>query len=155
VIDMRESEWRTELHAVLAADPAPLPALIIPVRQRRIAKKAHGAREPGTARGSTRSPSVTASKLKDLGIVRDEQVAGRELVRVSDAARYLGCAPGTLSNWITYKKFTKADGLRKMGRITRIHMPTLKARVADGTLTVIENTWPRKRGAGKSENGQD
>jgi hypothetical protein len=60
-----------------------------------------------------------------------------DLVRISAAAKYLDISPGTLTNWITYKKFTKADGLRKMGGVTRIHMPTLKARSADGTLTAM------------------
>jgi hypothetical protein len=77
-------------------------------------------------RGFGESGGELRPKLKDE--------ANRELVRISDAARYLGCASGTLSNWITYKKFTRADGLRKMGGITRIHMPTLRARVLNDTL---------------------
>lgn len=58
----------------------------------------------------------------------------RECVKLGDAARYLDCSQGTLENWIGAKKFTKADGLRRVGGLTRIHMPTLRARFASGTL---------------------
>jgi hypothetical protein len=47
---------------------------------------------------------------------------------VQEAAKYLRISPGTLFNWITRKQFTDADGLRRFGGSTRIHMPTLKAR---------------------------
>jgi hypothetical protein len=90
---MMAENWLTELHAVLAADPEPMPTLIKHARQR------------------------THRVKKAKKIVDDDSgsSASRELVNTSVAAKYLGCAPGTLSNWITYKKFTRADGLRKMG----------------------------------------
>jgi hypothetical protein len=118
---MGESEkWLTELHADLAAtDPQPMPTL-------RLMKH----------RSTTRARVKKAKKIVagDSG----SSASLRECGRIRDAARFLDIAPATLTNWITLKKFTKADGLRKMGdRATRIHMPTLKARFADGTLTVM------------------
>jgi hypothetical protein len=108
-----ESEWLTELHAALAADPEPVPIPTLIKHAQRRGREKSGAKIISDDSGSS---------------------ASRELVRTADAARYLGCASGTLSNWITYKKFTRADGLRKIGGITRIHMPTLRARVLDDTL---------------------
>jgi hypothetical protein len=61
-----------------------------------------------------------------------------ECVKLGEAAEYLHCSQGTLENWISAKKFTKADGLRKVGGLSRVHMPTLRARFADGTLMEVK-----------------
>lgn len=52
----------------------------------------------------------------------------REFVKIAEAARFLAISQATLQNWIARKYFTAADGLRRFGGSTRIHMPTLRAR---------------------------
>jgi hypothetical protein len=59
---------------------------------------------------------------------------GPDCITLAEAAKYLICSQSTLMNWITYKKFTEADGLRRVGGLSRVYFPTLKARFADGTL---------------------
>jgi excisionase family DNA binding protein len=60
---------------------------------------------------------------------------GREFITIQKAARYLAVSQSTLQNWITRKRFTEADGLRRFGGSTRIYFPTLEARaLADELL---------------------
>ena len=64
--------------------------------------------------------------------------APRDFLTTEEAAAYLNIKRGTLLNWISLKKFTEADGLRRFGGATRIHFPTLKARaMADMLLKAI------------------
>lgn len=77
---------------------------------------------------------MAATRPAPAKLTQDESPNPSDCVRLSAAARYLDCSQGTLENWISARKFTRADGLRKVGGLTRIHLPTLKARFADGTL---------------------
>jgi hypothetical protein len=47
------------------------------------------------------------------------------MARYQTATRY---------NWITLGKFTEADGLRRFGGSTRIHLPIMKERVHEDTF---------------------
>jgi hypothetical protein len=57
-----------------------------------------------------------------------------EFIAIPEAAKWLCAKPNTLQNWITAKRFTEADGLRRFGGSTRIHFPTMRARAISGTL---------------------
>jgi hypothetical protein len=58
------------------------------------------------------------------------------------AARYLKCSPLTIRDWITDHKFGPEDGLRYVGHLVRVHMPTLRRRVAEGKLM---QKWAEER----------
>jgi hypothetical protein len=87
-----------------------------------------------TARGYGAPVPTTLSEREPI----DTHPLDQECVKLSEAAEYLHCSQGTLENWISAKKFTKADGLRKVGGLSRVHMPTLRARFADGTLMEVK-----------------
>jgi Helix-turn-helix domain len=87
-----------------------------------------------TARGYGEPVSATLPERRPF----DTHPLKQECVTPSEAAEYLHCSQGTLENWISAKKFTKADGLRKVGGLSRVHMPTLRARFADGTLMEVK-----------------
>jgi hypothetical protein len=67
-------------------------------------------------------------------VERTKTVEYGEFVMVPKAAHWLDISPLTLQNWISRKRFTAADGLRRFGGSTRIHFPTLKARALAGEL---------------------
>jgi hypothetical protein len=67
-------------------------------------------------------------------LIERDNLDGRECVTLGEAARFLCCSQGTLENWVSAKKFTAVDGYRKVGGLSRVHMPTLRARFADGSL---------------------
>ena len=47
----------------------------------------------------------------------------KEFITTAEAAGFLSLSPTTLQNWITRKRFTEADGLRRFGGSTRITLP--------------------------------
>jgi excisionase family DNA binding protein len=49
-----------------------------------------------------------------------------EVADVHEAAIYLKCSKRTLQDWINDRRFGSADGLRWVGGLMRIHMPTLR-----------------------------
>jgi hypothetical protein len=57
-----------------------------------------------------------------------------ELIRIERAAKWLDIQPNTLHHWIMDGKFTEQDGLCRIGGVTRIHFPTLKARTRRNAL---------------------
>lgn len=82
---------------------------------------------------------------KTISVEASANVSSRECITLQDAAKYLICSQGTLMNWISAKKFTEADGLRRVGGLSRVHFPTLRARFADGTLMMtMEQSRPAK-----------
>jgi hypothetical protein len=90
---------------------------------------------------------TTDDELRSLkGMAKVDAIPDKECIRLDEAARYLQCSPGTLSNWIYPGKFTDADGLRKIGGLSRVHLPTLRARFEDGTLLSgkADGTLPSK-----------
>jgi hypothetical protein len=60
-----------------------------------------------------------------------------EFLTIGEAAAWLKAAPNTLQNWITLKRFTAADGLRRFGGLTRIHFPTMRKRAIADTLLMV------------------
>jgi hypothetical protein len=58
------------------------------------------------------------------------------------AGRYLKCSPLTIRDWIQDHKFCHEDGLRYVGHLVRVHMPTLRRRVAEGKLM---QKWAEER----------
>jgi hypothetical protein len=98
-------------------------------------------------------PRACASLLRysancgDIG-PRDSQVLRRAALVGGRPSEYLSILPKTLHHWIMDGKFTAADGLRHLGGVTRIYLPALRARAADGTLmkrAVEVRTVPRRR----------
>ena len=84
------------------------------------------------------APSATCSRRLNAKVVEVTRPSylGREFIQIEQAAKYLDISTGTLHNWITRKRFTEADGLRRFGGSTRIHFPTLQARaMADELLS--------------------
>jgi hypothetical protein len=77
---------------------------------------------------------IKPRSMKRKGTAKVDVIPDKECVRLSVVAQYLDCSPGTLENWISAKKLTRADGLREVGGLTRFHLPTLRARFAAGTL---------------------
>lgn len=57
-----------------------------------------------------------------------------EVADLLEAAQYLKISKRTLQDYINDRRFGKDDGLRRVGGLVRIHMPTLIARFEAGTL---------------------
>ena len=56
-----------------------------------------------------------------------------DVMTLEEAAAWLRVQKKTLQNWIYQGRFTVYDGLRQFGE-SRIHFPTMRARVVAGTL---------------------
>src|ERR1700704_1022954 len=65
--------------------------------------------------GRSRSLSGQPGRKRTRMKAASEGAVSRECIKLKEAAEYLECSQGTLENWISARKFTTADGLRRVG----------------------------------------
>lgn len=59
-----------------------------------------------------------------------------ELLSLKEAAPLLGIAWGTLRNWVADGKFTKKDGLVRIGGYPKVNVTILRQRIKQGQAAV-------------------
>jgi hypothetical protein len=60
-----------------------------------------------------------------------------KIVDLRGAAQYLKCSPRAFEKWIFDQRFCACDGLRRVGDLVRVHMPTLRSRMEAGSSWIL------------------